>query len=450
MKGKNTVWMSLASLFVVVFVSTVSPVLAMAEEPVHILFGADRTYLQPGQCAMLQWHVEGGFVVQLNGLQVKRSGQEQVCPLHTTPYELTVDTGATVERREIVIEVQGSGQAPAGPAPKNPQPQPGVSIDFRADRVNLTAGSCTTLRWDVEHAKEVYLDGQGVVGHSSKKVCPAATRTYVLHVLHSGGTSDRKLSIQVSGGGAPAKPQPSGKLQADLAVTDLYADKLPQGAVWVRVTNNGPATLTNAKIEMKCNAQGQPLGGQKPWQHIESPWLHTVNLQPGQTATFKTKMTVDTNKYSYNVTCSVGVLQGAAFGDPNSSNNSYSEAIASQAKPNPSPAPRHADLAVTDLYPTKLRGGHLFARITNRGPAALKNAKAQLSCQGAGWKGGSSTGIGSNASVTLNLSHGQTAAFDTGILINIDQYDYYEVTCTVTASSDDPNPSNNSYSESIP
>jgi hypothetical protein len=445
----------------VLFVSSiVYPALAAAAEPVHILFVADRTHLQPGQCAVLEWHVAGGFEVRLNGLLVKHADQKQACPAHSMVYELAVDTGVTVEFRQIAISVGGSGQAqpPAAPQPQGPAPQPqnpqqSVVIDFRADRAQLNAGVCTTLRWDVEHAKEVYLDGQGVVGHSSRKVCPAATHTYLLRVLHAAGTTDRKVTIQVGTGGAPVNPQPSGKPQADLAVTDLYADNLPQGAVWVRVTNRGPATLANVQIEMKCNAYGKPLGGQQPWSHVESPWLQGVNLKPGQTATFRTKMTVDTAKYAYDVACVASPpSNGASFSDPNWSNNKYSEAIASQPKPNPgpAPAPRNTDLAVTDLYPTKLRGGQLFARITNRGPAALANAKAQLICQGAGWKGSKPTSIQRSVSVTLNLSVGQTAAYDTGIVIDVDHYSYYEMTCRVKAGTDDPNPSNNSYSEAIP
>ena len=453
MNEKKSVWMSVL-IAVVVGLGLLAPSIALAEQPpVHIEFIASRTQLEAGQCATLNWHVEGGFQVLLNGIPVKPAGQKNACPLHTQAYELAVDTGVSIEFREIVLHVGGEGNAPAAPkpqqpAPPSPQPQPGVTISFRADRTQLSAGQCTMLRWDVEHAKEVYLDGKGVVGHSSKLVCPASGRTYVLRVLHAGGTTDRKVTIQVNGGGAPAPQKPASNA-ADLAVTDLYADKLPKGAVWVRVTNHGPATLKNAPIEMKCNAQGQPLGGQKPWQHVESPWLHTVNLKPGQTATFQTKMKVDTDQYSYNVTCSVWAPQGAAFSDPNGANNVYSEAISAQAKPNPGPAPRNADLAVTDLYPTKMRGGQLFARITNRGPATLNGAKAQLACQGAGWKNGNHTAISHSTSVTLTLSHGQTAAFDTGIGINIDQYDSYEMTCTVSANIDDPNPANNSYSELI-
>jgi acetyl esterase/lipase len=75
---------------------------------VQITLTADRTSLQPGECAILQWRVEGGFGVELDGQPVERSGQQEVCPQDTAVYELGVDTGETIERREIVLSVAGS------------------------------------------------------------------------------------------------------------------------------------------------------------------------------------------------------------------------------------------------------------------------------------------------------------------------------------------------------
>jgi hypothetical protein len=66
-----------------------------AEQPpgeVQITFTADRTGLQPGECATLEWNVQGGFGVELNRQPVERSGQKQVCPEETTIYWLGVDT----------------------------------------------------------------------------------------------------------------------------------------------------------------------------------------------------------------------------------------------------------------------------------------------------------------------------------------------------------------------
>jgi hypothetical protein len=63
-------------------------------------------------------------------------------------------------------------------------------INFRADEYTITSGNCTWLRWDVDNVREVYLDGQGVVGHGQRQVCPSATTVYRLRVVYLDGTDD--------------------------------------------------------------------------------------------------------------------------------------------------------------------------------------------------------------------------------------------------------------------
>ena len=80
-------------------------------------------------------------------------------------------------------------------------PWPPAQVNFRADDTTLTSGQCTMLRWDVEYATAVYLDGDGVAGHGTKQVCPTSTTTYRLHVEAPSGNVDRQVTITVS---APA------------------------------------------------------------------------------------------------------------------------------------------------------------------------------------------------------------------------------------------------------
>ncbi len=449
MFSKKAIW-SVVLLITLASLTLSIPDTALAAEP-HIVFAASRARIQRGECSRLEWEVKGGFVVLLNDQQVPRQGHLEVCPQQTKVFRLDVDLGDRMETRELAIVVEGAAPAPQPPAPKGPAgPSQPATIDFRADRTQLNAGECTTLRWDVENVREVYLDGQGVVGHSAQKVCPKASRTYELHVVLFGGTTERKVTIQVNGSAGTPKPspKPGGKASADLAVTDLYPDKLPQGRVWVRVTNNGPAALTKARIELKCNAYGKPLKGGKPWSHVESPWVRTVSLKPGQTVKLKTNIALNTNKYLYDVTCAVSPpSKGATFSDPNWSNNNYSESIAAKPQSPPKKAvPFQAKVRVTDLFATKLRGGKLMARITNDGPGTLKSTRVRLVCQGAGWQGANPVGITGGGPRLLTLSPGQTEIVDTGIVINIDQYDYYEMACSVEAAF----APSNSYSERIP
>jgi len=69
-------------------------------------------------------------------------------------------------------------------------PWPPAEASLQADDTSLVQGECTTLRWDVEYATAVFLNGGGVPGHGTQQVCPASTATYDLHVEAPGGNVD--------------------------------------------------------------------------------------------------------------------------------------------------------------------------------------------------------------------------------------------------------------------
>lgn len=77
--------------------------------------------------------------------------------------------------------------APA-PAPAAPQ------VSFRAEPSSVAVGGCSTLRWDVDNVKAVYLSQRGsnneagVTGHATQVVCVGATSTYDLRVLFQDGS----------------------------------------------------------------------------------------------------------------------------------------------------------------------------------------------------------------------------------------------------------------------
>ena len=92
------------------------------------------------------------------------------------------------------------------PLPDTPTPTlPCVAaIDFRADDTDINVGDHTTLRWDVECVKEVYLDGAPVTGHGTENVSPASTTTYTLHVIKNDDTTeDRQVTINVHAMASP-------------------------------------------------------------------------------------------------------------------------------------------------------------------------------------------------------------------------------------------------------
>jgi hypothetical protein len=117
---------------------------------------------------------------------------------------------------------------PTPTSPANP------SISFRADRTSLSAGECTTLRWDVDNVTAVYLDGQGVAGHESRQICPTATQTYNLAVTRRDGSQQQaSVTIQVAGAVAtptspPSPIPPAGPCEA--IPGENYGDLNIQGA----------------------------------------------------------------------------------------------------------------------------------------------------------------------------------------------------------------------------
>jgi len=84
------------------------------------------------------------------------------------------------------------------PTPTNtPTPANTPDVFFRADAMELVAGSCTTLRWDVEGVQEVYLDGQPQQGQGSKQVCPTQTQSYELRVVSAAGGFRHQVTVNV-------------------------------------------------------------------------------------------------------------------------------------------------------------------------------------------------------------------------------------------------------------
>jgi hypothetical protein len=79
----------------------------------QIVFTVDQPSIRLGDCTMLRWNVQGGYSVQLDGQGVERIGQKQVCPRQTATYQLAVDVGDRMDRREVVVAVA----IPPPPAP---------------------------------------------------------------------------------------------------------------------------------------------------------------------------------------------------------------------------------------------------------------------------------------------------------------------------------------------
>ena len=117
----------------------------------------------------------------------------------------------------------------------------------------LVQGECTTLRWDVEYATAVFLNGGGVPGHGTQQVCPASTTTYDLHVEAPSGNVDRSVPINVSAPPDTQGPDISGLKSSEGSIdyscdhcsppckTDISANVTDDsGVAWVKLIYKPP------------------------------------------------------------------------------------------------------------------------------------------------------------------------------------------------------------------
>lgn len=90
----------------------------------------------------------------------------------------------------------------SGPtATSTPVPPPGsATVRFWAAETDLDAGDCTTLQWQTDNIKAVFLDGNGVLGDGAVTLCPCKTETHVLSVTYLDDTTQAfEVTLDVTG-----------------------------------------------------------------------------------------------------------------------------------------------------------------------------------------------------------------------------------------------------------
>lgn len=120
----------------------------------------------------------------------------------------------------------------------------------------------------------------------------------------------------------PNQQQSSANWTTDIAVTDIYPDNQPKGTLFVRITNNGPGTLKNVKVQVACSAKLTKADG-SPGGNKMSDFTVKLNLSPGQTKAFSTQIKSDTAMYKYDAACQAQ----PGFNDPKPGNNTYQETL---------------------------------------------------------------------------------------------------------------------------
>ena len=155
--------------------------------------------------------------------------------------EMTTGDGETARSRTIMVqigEVTPTVTETFTPTPtervtitptftptptETPTPVPEVSINFNADRYQITEGECTTLRWKAEHADSVLLDGSAVSLENAREVCPSATTTYRLTASNAAGEQSAQLTIEVQAPAQPPEPPQSVKIEGRVCNSSEYS-----------------------------------------------------------------------------------------------------------------------------------------------------------------------------------------------------------------------------------
>lgn len=171
-----------------------------------------------------------------------------------------------------VIAVSPAPTRAATPSRTAPTVTAATSV-LRADRNQLTPGECTTLRWDIDNFKELYLflgaEEVPVSGHEERPVCLDSTVTYVLRAVSANGTTQRyAFTVTVS--------EDCDNKQTEITRLEVSATKIKAG---------GSATIS---WDVTC-AQGvyfaEGTGGSAPRQQVLRH--DTIEVQPDKSTTYR-------------------------------------------------------------------------------------------------------------------------------------------------------------------
>jgi hypothetical protein len=124
------------------------------------------------------------------------------CTDHTL-IEFDVLPGQTTSDIDICDYYGDPGDVPPQPGapptetPTPSPPQASISINFNADSYLIKQGKCTKLRWAVENAEDVFLDGELVEVLDARQVCPTKTTKYTLLAMAGEQQEEAYVTIEV-------------------------------------------------------------------------------------------------------------------------------------------------------------------------------------------------------------------------------------------------------------
>ena len=240
-------------------------------EVLLLVNGADYRRDAPAQsgtsfCQLTQeWHPQEGGTYTLQAVTYDTEGEpsspavitvrvvDEAAPAPTATRTATVPPPPTATATPTSTRTALPRMTPTNtlnPATPTATPCLAAVVSLEADHTSIVQGECTTLRWAVEHAQAVYLNGSGVVGHGTQQVCPGSTTTYHLHVEAPCGNVDKSVTIQVRA--APDTTPPAVPSPAVPAHNLVLSCRASQVLAWLTVSDpSGVVYYVKLELELR-------------------------------------------------------------------------------------------------------------------------------------------------------------------------------------------------------
>jgi hypothetical protein len=193
------------------------------------------------------------------------------------PTEETVTQATPTPRQPSSPGATMTPRAPAAtsmPPTRTPLPptaapaRPAEIAYFEANPGTINAGDCSTIRWGVDYAAAVYLDGEGVVGHDERQVCPPATTTYTLYATSGGGDAQQTATVTVIQAPSPTP-----------IITTVVVDGIPP---YITDLNANPWNITAAGSDCSGTATTVSVYAEDPSGVAAVVAYWTLESQSGQ------------------------------------------------------------------------------------------------------------------------------------------------------------------------
>jgi len=223
------------------------PTATSLAKPSIFFFTASTTTVARGDPVVLEWQVDGQAVtVTLDGELMPLAYSHTVYPDENHVYVLRAENPGGMEQKIVQIAVSEPTSTPT----ITPTPcQLPIIHEFGANPATVVRGERVTIYWDVDRAREVFLNGGGVEGVSQKTFRLDRTTEFVLLARNECGEISNTLTVPAHYATATPSLTPTRTLIPTRTSTPTFTPRPPTDTPTSRVLPThtwtpGPGTAT--------------------------------------------------------------------------------------------------------------------------------------------------------------------------------------------------------------